>query len=362
MAGTLLTRRALNRALLARQMLLERQRLTALDAVEHLVGMQAQEPQAPYIGLWDRLDPFRPEELSDLIAERKAVRASVMRVTIHLVSARDARVLVSLAAPIRARSHNGGAFAKPLAGVDIDELLAVGRELIAAEPRSRAELSRLLAERWPGVDPASLSHAVIFLTPVVQVPPRGLWRQGGQARWATAATWLGRPPEDDPAADSIVLRYLAAFGPASVRDIQAWSGLTRLREVTDRLAPRLRTFEDENGTELLDVRDGLLPDPATPAPPRILPPFDNAILAHADRSRIITREHRELVFRDRLMRTFLIDGFVAGTWRIDGGTLTAQPFGKLRKADRCALAAEAKRLLAFVAPDAQPHEVAIAAA
>jgi hypothetical protein len=362
MAGTVLSRRALNRALLARQMLLQRRPLAPLDAVEHLVGMQAQEPQAPYIGLWDRLDPFDPQELSDLIDRREAVRASVMRTTIHLLSARDARVLAALAAPVRARTHNGGQFAKPLAGVAIDELVRVGRDLLATEPRSRADLSRLLAERWPGVDPASLSHAVIFLTPVVQVPPRGLWRQGGQARWAMTEEWLGSPLEKDSAADDVVLRYLAAFGPASVMDIQAWSGLTRLKEVTARLASRLRTFEDESGNQLLDVADGELPDPDTPAPARILPPFDNAILAHADRSRIITREQRDRVFRDRLMRTFLIDGFVAGTWRIDGGTFSAQPFAALKKKDRGALAAEAKRLLAFAAPDATPHEVAIAAA
>jgi hypothetical protein len=355
-----LSRRALNRALLERQMLLEPRRLPADEALEHLVGMQAQEPQAPYLGLWNRLHDFRPEELSSLIAERRAVRAGLMRSTIHLVTARDCALLWPLMRPVLARNFAGSPFSKAIAGVDVDELLTRGRALMGDEPRTRAELSRLLAGRWPDVDPLSLAYAISFLTPIVQVPPRGLWRRRGQARWASTEAWLGRELDDEPSLADVVVRYLAAFGPASVRDIQAWCGLTRIRAVTEGLGDRLRTFMGEDGVELLDVLDAPLPDPEIPAPPRFLPPFDNAILSHADRSRIIAPAHRDMVYRDRLMRAFLIDGFVAGTWRIDAGTLVARPFVPLAERDRAALAEEAERVLAFAAPDAGPGDVVIA--
>jgi len=175
-----------------------------------------------------------------------------------------------------------------------------------------------------------------------------------------AQAWLGRSLDDgDVTPDDVVLRYLRAFGPATVADVQAWSGLTRLREVTSRLGDRLRRFEDDLGSELLDVADGLLPDQDTPAPVRFLPPFDNAILAHADRTRIVTPELRRVVSRDRLMRTFLVDGFVAGTWHINGGALDIRPFRPLGKHEREAVGAEGERLVEFVLPDATARRVEI---
>jgi DNA glycosylase AlkZ-like len=350
--------RALNRALLARQLLLERRALAPEAAIEHLVGMQAQEPQAPYVGLWTRLAGFEPGELSDLIAERRMVRIGLMRSTIHLVTARDCARLWPLLRPVHARHFKGSPFSKPLAGVDLDQLLAVGRELIASEPRTRAELEPLLAERWPDVDPVSLAHAIRYLAPAVHVPPRGLWRASGQARWTTAESWLGREL-DDPSPDEAVLRYLRSFGPASVNDIQAWSGLTRLREVTTRLGDRLRSFEDEHGRRLLDVPDGPLPDPETPAPVRFLPPFDNTILSHADRSRIIAPGHRVTIAGDRLMRTFLVDGFVAGTWQIAGGTLDVRPVRRLTRQERDEVVTEGELLIGFVAADVDRRTVRI---
>jgi hypothetical protein len=354
-----LTRRALNRALLERQMLLERRTLSPLAALEHLVGMQAQEPQAPYVGLWTRLAPFQPDELSDLIARRLAVRTSLMRSTIHLVTAEDCLALWPLMRVVLARNFRGSAFSKALDGLDLDELVTVGRDLLAQQPRTRVELSELLAQRWPGFDPASLAYAVNFLAPAIQVPPRGLWQQSGPPRWTTAEAWLGRQLVAEPSAANVVLRYLAAYGPATVRDIQAWCGLTGLRAVTRQLADQVRTFVDEDGNELLDVIEAPIPDPRTPAPPRFLPPFDNAVLAHADRSRIIAREDRDTVYRDRYMRTFLVDGFVAGTWQLDGGTLRLTPLRALHTNDRRALEAEGEELLAFAAPDAERHEVEI---
>jgi hypothetical protein len=357
---TLLSRRALGRALLERQLLLERRRVPAIEVVEHLVGMQAQEPQAPYVGLWSRIEGFDPEELSGLIARREAVRLGLMRSTIHLVSARDCLALRPLLQPVLARTFRGSAFSKQLGDAPLDELLAAGRELIEREPLSRSELGRLLGERWPAADPGALSAAVGFLEPAVQVPPRGLWHGSGQARWTTVSAWLGRGLDEAPSPAELVERYLRAFGPASVKDIQAWSGLTRLREVAAELD--LRRFEDEDGAELLDVPGGPLPDPETPAPPRFLAPFDNAILGHAVRDRILPRELRDLAYRDRLMRTFTVDGTVAGTWRVEHDVLLVEPFARLNRADRDALHEEAERLLAFGPAHARAGGIRIAAA
>ncbi len=358
-ASEVLSLRALNRALLARQMLLERRELAVADAIERLVGMQAQEPQAPYIGLWTRLADFAPHELSELIATRGAVRGGLMRATIHLVTARDWAGLRPLSSPVLARNFAGSQFSKAIAEVDLEQLLKRGRALLADKPHSRAELAPLLAADWPGVDATSLAYAVTYLEPIVQVPPRGLWRQSGQARWTTAAAWLGDGLDGEPAAEDLVLRYLAAFGPATVKDMQAWSGLTKLSQVTDRMRDRLRVFRDERGRELLDVPEGLLPDPYGPAPPRFLAPFDNAILSHQDRGRIIAPEHRAAISGDRLLRTFLVDGFVAGTWRFDGAALHVQPIGDLSASDRDAVVEEGERLIAFMGPRRAAPEVRV---
>jgi len=343
--------RGLNRALLARQMLLSRHPRGVAEAVEQLVGLQAQEPQAPYLGLWSRLDPFAPRELSELIASRRAVRGGLMRATIHLVTARDWGRLRPLMSPVLARNFASSPFSKQLAGVDVDQLLAIARRLLAEQPSTRAEAGSLLAERWPEVDPTSLAYAVSCLEPIVQIPPRGLWRQSGQARWTTAKAWLGHQDNRDTSPEHLILRYLAASGPATVQDIQTWSGLTGLRPVIDEQRDKLRRFEDGHGRALLDIPDGPLPDPDTPAPPRFLPPFDNAILAHADRTRIIPPEHRQAISNDRLMRTFLLDGYVAGNWQLDGTTLHIHPIRPLPDAERQALEEEAIRLAAFLTPD-----------
>ncbi len=332
-------------------MLLERHPMSAADAVEYLVGIQAQEPQAPYLGLWSRLESFDPEELSELIAGGAAVRGVLMRGTLHLVTARDWSRLQPLLRGVGARAFDGSPFSKAIADVDRNQLLTLGRRLLSEKPRTRAELGRLLAERWTDSDPVSLAHAVAYLEPIVQVPPRGLWRQSGQARWMPLDPGKPLPVEE------LVRRYLAAFGPAAVQDIRAWSGLTGLRDVVERMD--LMRFIDEAGRELLDVADAPLPDPDTPAPPRFLPPFDNAILAHDDRSRIIAAGDRPALFQDRLMRAFLIDGFVAGTWRLDGIALRVQPFRPLDPGDESVLRQEAERLLGLLLPDGSTSEVRI---
>jgi hypothetical protein len=361
--GDVLSRRALNRATLERQLLLRRWEMPTADAIEHLVGMQAQAPNAPYVSLWARLDGFRHDELIQLITERRAVRAPLMRATVHLVTARDCLALRPLTQPVLVRNFSGQSFARDLAGADIEAIMAAGRALLEERPRTRAELGPLLGERWPDRDATSLAYAISYLVPLVQVPPRGIWGMSGEAAWATVEAWLGRALDRDPSPDEMVMRYLAAFGPATVKDIQTWSSLTRLREVIERLRPRLATFRDEHGNELFDLPDAPRPDPDTPAPPRFLPEYDNILLSHADRSRIIIDGRRVPLFPGNggSLGTVLVDGFFRGTWKItrhhDTALLTIEPFEVLPKQDRSTLAEEGARLLAFAAADAQAHDI-----
>jgi len=366
-SSTLLGRRALNRALLERQLLLRRVRRPAAEVVEHLVGMQAQEPRDPYVGLWTRLEDFDPGELGGLVTDRQVVRSPLMRTTIHLVSARDCLTLAPLLHPVRERNFwTGSPFGRQVKGVDVDAVLAAGRALLDEQPRTNAQLRAFMAERWPDWDPTSLAYAVHHLVPVVQIPPRGVWGQKGLPTWATTERWLGRPVEQAPSIDRVVLRYLAAFGPASTMDVQAWSGLTRLREVTDRLRPSLRSFRNEAGKELFDLPDAPRPDPGTPAPVRFLPQFDNVGLSHADRSHISGDAAARWPADDLHWSAILVDGFGAGAWRLarDGraATLTVRLFDRLPAQDEAEVAEEGERLLAFLAPDAEPREVRLDAA
>ena len=339
--------------------------MTAAEMIERLVGMQAQEPQQPYVGLWTRLDDFQPDELSDLIAEREAVRTHVMRATIHLLSARDCLAIHPVTRSVLAAAFRGQ-FARQVAEVGLDALVATGRELLAERPRTRAELSRELAPRWPDVDPTVLGVAATFLIPLIQMPPRGLWGQTGQARWALVEEWLARPFDGRPSADDLVLRYLAAFGPATTADMRTWSGLTGLREVVDRLRPRLRSFRDENGRELLDLLGSSLPDPDTPAPPRFLPWYDNATLAHADRSPILAERDQWEGFSRRgwALGIVLVDGFFQATWIVgrdaETATLTIRQHEPLGDEEAEAVTEEGSRLLAFLAPNAVTREVRLA--
>lgn len=316
MTAEVLGRRALNRALLERQMLLVRSGLSASDAVERLVGMQAQVPDAPYVGLWTRLEGFRAEELSGLISDRRAVRVSMMRATIHLVTDRDFLGLRPAVQPALERDVYGNSTygRARLAGLDVGAVLAAGRELLGERPRTAAELRGLLGPRWPDRDAAALAYAVRGLLPLVHVPPRGLWGASGPVALTTAEAWLGPSAAGDREPDEMILRYLMAFGPATVADARTWSGLTGLAEAFERLRPRLATFRDERGRELFDVPGAPLPDPQTPAPPRFLPAFDNALLSHADRTRVVSEEHRKPLAEDRMMRAVLLDGFACGTW------------------------------------------------
>lgn len=359
----MLSTRALNQALLERQMLLRRQELSAEEAIERLVGMQAQVPDAPYVGLWSRLEGFRTDELSALISDRQAVRASMMRATIHLVTARDFLTLRPVVQPVLERDVYGNStYGKDrLANLDVDAVLAAGRMLLEEQPQTAAELRRWLGPRWPERDPAALAYAVRGLLPLVHVPPRGVWGQSGPVALTTAEAWLGRSVASNRGPDESILRYLAAFGPATVADARTWSGLSGLREVFERLRPRLVTFRDDSGRELYDVPGAPLPDPETPAPPRFLPEFDNALLSHADRTRIVSDEHRSALFKNPMMRGVLLDGFVSGTWKKERtrgkATLLIEPFEPLAKKDRDSLAKEGQRLVRFVGKGAEVFEV-----
>ena len=357
----ILDRRTLNRTLLGRQRLLERVAGPAEDVIEHLVGMQAQEPPDPYLALWSRIESFDPQELSSLIEQRRAVRLGLMRTTLHLVTARDARALYPVMADVLRRAFRSSPFAKQLVGVDIDAVLDLARTTLEERPRSPTELGKVLAETWPDRDAPSLAYAARFLLPLVQVPPRGLWGKTSRATNTTAEAWLGGPLDPSTAADEAILRYLRAFGPAAVSDMRIWSWLTGLREVVERLRPGLRTFRDEAGRELFDVEDGLMAEPDVPAPIRFLPTYDNIFLSHDDRSRILIERIAvpDLIWRGGV----LIDGFISGGWRVRRekrlATMTIELVTPVAGAERAELEEEAARALAFVAPDAERRDVEV---
>ncbi|MDC0668617.1 winged helix DNA-binding domain-containing protein [Nannocystis radixulma] len=362
-------RRALGRALLARQMLLQRHDTSPARVVAHLVGMQAQVPANPFVALWSRLVHLAPAEVDRLLLQRRAVRTSLMRATVHLVDARDALVLRPLLQAVHERTFTG-AFGKKLGGVDRAAVLAAGRSLLLAAPRTTAELAELLHPQFPAAEPDALAQAVRYLLPLVQLPPRGCWRASKQATWALTDDFLAASaPPAEPSLDELVLRYLAAFGPASVADLQTWCGLTRLREVVTRLRPQLCLVHDEQGRPLFDLPSAPRPPGDTPAPPRFLPEYDNLLLSHADRSRVVPQDPRifNKLFADKglALGALLVDGELRGTWKIARNKaradLTIWTLPGMRAADRQAVGVEAERLLAFVEPDADDRDVRFAA-
>lgn len=354
-----LTLRQLNRALLDRQGLLERRTGSALSMIDHLVGMQSQAPLAPYVGLWSRLSDFNPAELVDLMTAREALRIVLMRGTIHLVIANDALAIRPLVAEVMRR---GLAANKPVAAAAAaaPSLIEVGSRLLSDSPLNPAQLSAALADAFPGHDPALLSRAVRDLVPCVQIPPRGLWGKGGQPTLTTPAAWLGRKSHPH-AIDDLVLRYLKAFGPASIQDAQAWSGLTRLTEVFTRLRPRLRVYLSPEGRELFDLPSIPLPPEDTPAPIRFVAEYDNLLLSHANRTRIIRDEHRrEIITINGIVRgTILHDGFVTASWKATltptQATLRITPLPSTPTLPTDPVIAEGNRLLHFLAPTLPTH-------
>ena len=359
-AAPILDQRTLNRTLLARQGLLHRERRPVAGVLEDLVGLQAQEPQNPFVALWSRIEGFDPAALDRLLLERAAVRTGLMRTTLHLVTVDDALSLQPLFAPVLARTlQSQRAFRIALEGLDPAEVAAEGERHLSEQPMTAGALRPLLAERFPGRDPAVLMMAVRYLVPIVQVPPRGLWRQSRQPTLTTLSAWTGRPPATDGDVDALVLRYLRAFGPASTSDLRTWCWLTGLAPVVARLRGALRTYRDASGRELLDVPDGPIVDGGEAAPIRFLPEYDNSFLSNADRARITpTRPTLEQYDKG----TLLVDGFATAGWRlkIDAGAtdLVIRPIRRLTVAERLAVEDEAQSFLAFLAQDADHARIA----
>jgi len=349
-----LTRDALNRALLARQLLLERSDQGVARTIEHLVGLQSQLPNPPYLGLWTRLEGFDFGELAALVEGGDVVRLALMRSTIHLVSAEDAVRLRPVLEPMLDRRFRASPFARALAGADVPGVVAAARDLVAERPLSFAELGRALLERWPSLDADALAQAARAYLPLVQTPPRGVWGRSGTPRHTTIEAWLGPGHRalgrSAATASELVTRYLGAFGPASVADVQTWSGMTRLRPVLETLD--LVTFEDEDGAELFDLPGAARPDPGVPAPARLLPQYDNVLLAHADRRRVLGPvDFAQLFERFHMVPgTVLLDGYVSGVWSFERSgravNLRVEPLsGAFSARARGAVGSEAERLL-----------------
>ncbi|MEU5088838.1 winged helix DNA-binding domain-containing protein [Streptomyces sp. NPDC021356] len=353
---TVLTSRGLNRATLARQYLLERSAATVTDTVAHLCGLQAQEPQEPFVGLWSRMREFTPDRLDDALTRRQVVRTHLMRRTLHLVTAADA-LHWRPRHDTMLRRRVLGTYRRELAGVDLDELTAAGLAVMSdGRPRTMAELVSALEGRGPQPPRRVLGELLVAaLIPVAQLPPRGLWRRTAGVRNLPLATWLGRsgtslaPPAGDDAdavGRDLVRRYLAAYGPAATADIRAWSGLAGLPGAVKALRGELVGFRDERGRELLDLPDAPRPDADTPAPVRFLPAFDNAILGYHDRSRIIDDAHLGLSVAGR--RVVLVDGRVAARWVTECGRVGVTPLRTLSAQEKRLVRQEADLLTEFL--------------
>jgi hypothetical protein len=361
----ILTLRALNRATLARQMLLERAALPIAEAVERAAGLQAQVPAPPFVGLWTRLPDFGRDDLTALLERREIVRATLMRSTIHLVTADDYALFRPALQPALDRALSAF-FGKRAKGLDAERIVSAARASLEEEPRTFAELRGLLSGLYPGADPDAMGYVVRTRLPLVQIPS-GAWGYSGNIRYTLAEDWLERPLADpEMGFRHLVHRYLAAFGPATVQDLQAWSGLVRLKDWMEELRPELRAYRDERGRELLDLPDAPLPDPDRPVPPRFMPEYDNLVLSHADRTRVIADADRPKVFLSagRVRSTILVDGFVRGAWGIErargSATLLIEPFAPLAKEERSALAQEGERLVRFVEDGAESVDVRFA--
>ena len=355
----LMSARAVNRATLARQMLVERADVSGVEAVGRLVGMQGQEPKHPYVGLWSRLDGFEEAELDRAVAERDVVRATLFRGTLHLVTAADYlrfRTTVSpvLEAGLKVLGDRGE-------GLEPAKVVAAAKKLLAKEPLTFTEVRDALQKQYPEVNERALGFCTRMLVPLVMYPTDARWSWSANARFTPAEDWLGAKLHTRAEPKELVTRYLAAFGPATPADFQTWSGLQKAKPLFDDL--ELETFTDEAGKTLYDVPDGPRPDPDTPAPVRFLPEFDNLLLSHAKRERIIADEHKPAVYTKnlRVKSTYTVDGLVAGLWTAEKkrgvATLTLTPFGRTLKKTLTELEREGTALLRFLEPDAKTYQV-----
>jgi hypothetical protein len=342
-----LSTRALNRALLARQLLLERSRGSLIAALERVAGLQTQYAPSAYIALWSRLEGFRRDALTKALHQRRAVQATLMRSTIHVVSARDFPLL---ATAIRGPRQEWWTRVqhRQLEGVDMEDIARRVRKFLAKGPRSRRELEEFIREEgFPRIAAASVG----MWADLVRVPPSGTWEQRRADLYALGEDWIGTSDATEAESQAhLIKRYLGGFGPASLGDISSWAGLptTIVRAVTDGLL--LRRFRDEQGGKLLDLPGAPLPAPGTPAPVRFLPTWDATLLVHARRTQILPERYRNLVFNTKTphsVSTFLVAGAVAGTWRYDGGRIRLEPYEPVPRSVRRELDDEASRLATF---------------
>ncbi|MGH8877454.1 MAG: winged helix DNA-binding domain-containing protein, partial [Stackebrandtia sp.] len=343
-----LSLRTLNRTLLQRQFLNRRTELPALDVVTRLVAMQSQEPNWPFIGLWTRIANFSREELTVLLEDEAVLRSTLIRVTQHLAAAEDLGWLRHTVQHMVLRHLKSPYYAEEITGLDHDELAEAGRVILTGRRLPRRELAKRLAERFPGHLPARLADAVETLHPLVASPESAGWGTWGSrsGKEVALATDVTKRPLDGPDAEKLILRYLAGFGPASIMDIQAWAGLTRLREVVEMLRPRLRVYRAPDGRELFDLPESSIADAGETVPARFLPGYDNVLLGHRDRTRVVSETDRKRVTPGNalVLPTFLVDGFVAGLWSVKGSRLVISPFRRLSEADTAELTAEAEQL------------------
>jgi hypothetical protein len=358
-----LTREELNRATLARQMLLAREEISAVSAVERLCGMQAQEPRPPFVGLWTRLAGFERGDLHRALHERTIVRGTLMRGTLHLMSAGDYVAQRMTLQPMLSRIATG-ILRERADGLDVEALVPVARTALAEQPRTFNELRPLLREAFPHIDERALGYVVRTRLPLVMSPTDDRWSFPADSRFGLAEEWLDAPLAREGGAEALVLRYLAAFGPATVADFQQWSGLQGMKPVLEAMRPQLAVFRGDRKRELFDLPCAPRPAAETPAPVRFLPEFDNLLLSHADRTRVLPDAYRRLVLgakNGRIPATFLVDGVVAGTWRTDRkkdvATLTLSPFAGLGKGTAIDLEAEGGALLRFIEQDAASIDV-----
>lgn len=349
-----ITLRELNRATLARQHLLERTTDSPLAVIERLVGLQSQAPYPPYTGLWTRIEGFRFEDLAALLLDRSVVRLLVMRSTVHLVTARDALGLRAPMQPPLDREYRS-VRRKHLPEIDLVEADAITLEALAEGPQAPKALGERLHARWPDLPLAHIAQLPRLRQSLVQLPPRGIWGAGGNVSYALLDEWLGAA-EEPYSPEEVVRRYLAAFGPATVKDAQQWSGLTGLKAAFDALGEDLIRFSGPDGEALFDLPDAPRPSADAPAPPRLLPEWDNLLISHADRSRVVAADRLKAMGEtsNTLGGAALIDGIVVAQTKVSpgkgkgatGGFVDIYPYEPIAPDAREGLQAEGEALLA----------------
>ncbi|MBI4923754.1 MAG: AlkZ family DNA glycosylase [Devosia nanyangense] len=355
MTREILTIRALNRATLARQMLLERSDTGLVEAAQFLIGLQGQVSEGPYQGLWSRLRGFRHEDLTALIVDRTLVRATSLRATLHLHTVDDLLGLRPLVQPVLERMWQSAFGKRRFGDNDVRKVHRAGVKLLDRGPMTGNALGKALQEQFPDGEALAKSVLLQVKEVLVQIPPTRIWGSGHAPIQTRAENWVSPPFERTLRREDLTLRYLGAYGPASIADMQAWSGMTRLAEDFAPLAGRLVAFEGEDGRVLHDLPDAPRPDEATIAPVRFLPDFDNVILGYADRTRILSDERAARLVATRSFRSVLVDGFVAATWSIAAAKgrarLTVTPFRTLLKREIRDIEREGRAFLQFMQPD-----------